>query len=77
MTRVVDLAAPLVPVLGVGDGTVEGEEAVPEVPGLGVPELGVGVPEAVDADGVGLAGVELAGVAGGVLGACVAGCREV
>jgi hypothetical protein len=71
VTSVVDL-----PVLGVGDGTDEGEDAVPEVPGLGVPELGVGVPEAVDAEDVGLAGVEPVGVAGGVLGECVAGRRE-
>jgi hypothetical protein len=77
VTSVVDLTAPLLPVLGVGDGTVEGEDAVPEVPGLGVPELGVGVPEAVDAEDVGLAGVDPVGVAGGVLGECVAGwCPE-
>ena len=40
----VDLAAALLPVLGVGDGTVEGEDAGPEVPGVGVPEAGVGDP---------------------------------
>lgn len=45
-----DLAAALLPVLGVGDGTVEGEDAVPELPGVGVPEVGVGVPEAGDAE---------------------------
>ncbi len=75
MTVVVDLAAPLLPVLGVGDGTVEGEDAVPEVPGLGVPELDVGVPAPVDAEDVGLAGVDPVGVACGVLGECVACCR--
>jgi hypothetical protein len=73
----VDLAAALLPVLGVGDGTVEGEDAVPELPGVGVPEVGVGVPEAVDAEDVGLAGVDLVGVADGVLDGCVCCCREV
>ena len=75
MTVVLDRAALLLPVLGVGDGTVEGEDAVPEVPGLGVPELGVGVPEVADAEDVGLAGVDPDGVAAGLDG-CVAGCRE-
>jgi hypothetical protein len=73
VTSVADLAAPLLPVLGVGDGTVDGEDAVPEVPGLGV-EVGVGVPEAADAEDVGLAGLDPVGVAGGVLGGCVAVC---
>jgi hypothetical protein len=76
VTVVVDLAAPLLPVLGVGDGTVEGEDAVPEVPGLGVPELDVGVPAPVDAEDVGLAGVDPVGVADGVLDGCVVGCEE-
>ena len=69
-----DLAAPLLPVLGVGDGSVEGEDAVPEVPGVGVPEVGVGVPEAGEAEDVGLAGVDPVGVADGVLVGCVV-CR--
>ncbi len=73
MTSVADLAAPLLPVLGVGDGTVDGEDAVPEVPGLGVEE-GVGVPEAVAAEDVGLAGVDPVGVADGVLDGCVVCC---
>ena len=74
-----DLAAPLLPVLGVGDGTVEGEDEVPEEPGVGVPEVGVGVPEAGDAEDVGLAGVDPVGVADGVLDGCVVFCccREV
>jgi hypothetical protein len=77
VTVVVDRAALLLPVLGVGDGTVEGEDAVPEVPGLGVPELGVGVPEVADAEDVGLAGVDPDGVDGGVLDGClVCCCRE-
>jgi hypothetical protein len=63
----VDLAAPLLPVLGVGDGTVEGEDAVPEVPGVGVPEVG-------DAEDVGLADVDPVGVADGVLDGCVVCC---
>ena len=68
------LAAPLLPVLGVGDGTVEGD-AEPDVPGVGVPEVGVGVPEAED---VGLADVDPVGVADGVLDGCVVCCcREV
>jgi hypothetical protein len=74
----VDRAAALLPVLGVGDGTVEGEDAVPELPGVGVPEVGVGVPEAGDAEDVGLAGVDPVGVADGVLDGCVVCCcREV
>ena len=68
------MTAALLPVLGVGDGTVEGEDAVPEVPGLGVPEVGVGVPEA---DDVGLAGVDPVGVADGVLDGCVVCCCRV
>lgn len=73
-----DLAAALLPVLGVGDGTVEGEDAVPELPGVGVPEDGVGVPEAGDAEDVGLADVDPVGVADGVLDGCVVCCcREV
>jgi len=76
VTSVVDLTALLLPVLGVGDGTVEGEDAVPEVPGLGVPELGVGVPE--DAEDVGLAVADPVGAADGVLdGGAVCRCREV
>ena len=66
------LAAPLLPVLGVGDGTVEGEDA-PEEPGVGVPEVGVGVPE-VEADDVGLGDVDPVGVADGVLDGCVVLC---
>jgi hypothetical protein len=69
-----DLAAPLLPVLGVGDGTVEGEDDVPEAPGVGVPEVGVGVPEVGDAEDVGLAGVDPVGVADGVLDGCVVCC---
>jgi hypothetical protein len=77
---VVDLAAPLLPVLGVGDGTVEGEDAVPDAPGVGVPEVGVGVPEVGDAEDVGLADVDPVGVDDGVLDGCVVCCccgREV
>jgi hypothetical protein len=74
VASVVDLAAPLLPVLGVGDGTVEGEDAVPEVPGVGVCEVGVGVPEVGDAEDVGLAGVDPVGVADGVLDGCVVCC---
>jgi hypothetical protein len=70
----VDRAAALLPVLGVGDGTVEGEDAVPEEPGVGVPEVGVGVPEADDAEDVGLADVDPVGVADGVLDGCVVSC---
>ena len=66
-----DLAAALLPVLGVGDGTVEGEDAGPELPGVGVPEVGVGVPEVDDAEDVGLADVDPVGVADGVLDGCV------
>jgi hypothetical protein len=69
-----DLAAPLLPVLGVGDGTVEGEDDVPEAPGVGVPEVGVGVPEADDAEDVGVADVDPVGVADGVLDGCVVCC---
>ena len=73
-----DLTAALLPVLGVGDGTVEGEDAVPEVPGVGVPEVGVGVPEDGDPEDVGLADVDPVGVADGVLDGCVVCCcREV
>jgi hypothetical protein len=68
------LAAPLLPALGVGVGTVEGEDAVPEAPEVGVPEVGVGVPEVCDADDVGLAGVDPVGVTDGVLDGCVV-CR--
>jgi hypothetical protein len=72
------LAAPLLPVLGVGDGTVEGEDDVPEEPGVGVPEVGVGATEVDDAEDVGLADVDPLGVADGVLDGCVTGCcREV
>ena len=71
----VDLAAPLLPVLGVGDGSVEGEDAVPEAPGVGVPEVGVGVPEVGEGEDVGLAGVDPVGVADGVLVGCVVCCR--
>ena len=70
MARLGVLAAPLLPVLGVGDGTVEGD-AEPDVPGVGVPEVGVGVPEAGD---VGLADVDPVGVADGVLDGCVVLC---
>jgi hypothetical protein len=60
-----DLAAPLLPVAGVvDDGTVAGEDAPAEV-------LGVGVPDDVTAEGVGLAGVDPVGVADGVLDGCV------
>ena len=69
-----DLSAAPLPVLGVGDGTVEGEDAGPEVPGDGVPEAGVGVPEVCDAEDVGLAGVDPVGVADGVLDECVVRC---
>jgi hypothetical protein len=69
-----DLAAPLLPVLGVGDGTVEGEDDVPEAPGVGVPEVGVGVPEVGDAEDVGLADVDPVGVDDGVLDGCVVCC---
>ena len=78
MACVVDLdwAAPLLPVEGVADGTEEGDVDPTEVLGLGVPEAGVGVPE-VDAEDVGLAGVEPVGVADGVLDGCVfCCCRE-
>jgi hypothetical protein len=67
------LAAPLLPVLGVGDGTVEGEDA-PEEPGVGVPEAGVGVPEVDGAGDVGLGDVDPLGVADGVLDGCVRCC---
>jgi hypothetical protein len=67
----VDLAAPVLPVLGVGDGTVEGD-AEPEVLGVGVPD--VGVPELGDAEDVGLADVDPVGVADGVLDGCVVLC---
>ena len=70
----VDLAAPLLPVLGVGDGTVEGEDDVPELPGVGVPEVGVGVPEVGDAEDVGLADVDPVGVVDGLLDGCVVCC---
>ena len=80
MACVVDLdwAAPLLPVDGVADGTEEGDVDPTEVLGVGVPEDGVGVPE-VDAEDVGLAGVEPVGVADGVLDGCVVccWCREV
>jgi hypothetical protein len=67
-------AAPLLPALGVGDGTVEGEDDVPEVPGVGVCEaVGVGVPED-GAEDVGLAGADPDGVADGVLDGCVRCC---
>jgi hypothetical protein len=53
-------------VLGVGDGTVEGEDAVPELPGVGVPD--------VDADeDVGVADVDPDGVADGVADGVLAG----
>ena len=52
--------APVLPVLGVAEGTVEGEAGVTEV-------LGVGVPDDDPAEGVGLAGVEPLGVADEVL----------
>jgi hypothetical protein len=68
------LAAPLLRVLGVGDGTVEGEDAAPEELGVGVPEVGVGVPELDDAEDVGLGDVDLLGVADGVLDGCVRCC---
>ena len=68
------LAAPLLPVLGVGDGTVEGDDDAPEEPGLGVPEVGVGVPELGDAEGVGLVDADPVGVADGVLDGCVVRC---
>ena len=74
MAGVVDLAGPLLPVLGVGDGTAEGVVDPAEV-------LGVGVPVGVPAVGVGLAGADPVGVADGVLDWCVVcrccGCREV
>ena len=68
------LAAPLLPVLGVGDGTVEGDDDAPEEPGLGVPEVGVGVPELGDDEGVGLVDADPVGVADGVLDGCVVRC---
>jgi hypothetical protein len=68
-----DLAAPVLPALGVGDGTLEGD-AEPEEPGVGVPEVGVGVPELGDAEDVGLADVDPVGVADGVLDGCVVRC---
>ena len=71
------LAAPLLPVLGVGDGTVEGEDAAPEELGVGVPEVGVGVPELDDAEDVGLGDVDPLGVADGVLDGCVRCCCRV
>ncbi len=64
----VDLAVPLLPVLGVGDGTPEGEADPVEV-------LGVGVPDDVPAVGVGLAGADPAGVAEGPLDGCVLALR--
>ena len=60
---VVDLAAPLLPVLGVADGSVEGEDGATEV-------LGVGVPDGVAAVGVGLAAVDPVGVLAGCVGFC-------
>ena len=50
------------------------------MPGVGVPEVGVGVPEDGDAEDVGLADVDPVGVADGVLLWCVVCrccCREV
>ena len=73
MTVVVDLAAPLLPVVGVvDDGSVEGEGGATDV-------LGVGVPEDVAAEGVGLAGVDPVGVADGELEGFVVGffCGEL
>ncbi|HEX9357203.1 MAG TPA: hypothetical protein VF933_25705 [Streptosporangiaceae bacterium] len=71
MAGAVDLAVPLLPVLGVGDGTAEGEG---EVDATEV--LGVGVPDDVPAEGVGLAGVDPAGVADGVLEGWVSAFRD-
>jgi hypothetical protein len=67
-----DWAAPLLPVVGVADGTAEGDVDPTEVLGVGVPE--VGVPEVGDAEDVGLAGVDPVGVADGVLDGCVVCC---
>jgi hypothetical protein len=73
-----DRAAPLLPVLGVADGTAEGDVDPTEVLGVGVPGVGVGDPEVGDAEDVGLAGVDPLGVADGVLdGWVVCCCREV
>ena len=64
MAGAVDPAVPLLPVLGVGDGTAEGEVDPVEV-------LGVGVPDVVPAEDVGLGGADVLGVAGGVLAGCL------
>jgi len=69
-----DWAAPLLPVLGVADGTAEGDVDPTDVLGVGVPEAGVGVPEVCDAEDVGPAGVEPVDLADGVLDGCVV-CR--
>ena len=57
--------------LGVGDGTVEGEDDPAEALGVGVPDV---VPVVGVAEDVGLAGVEPVGVADGVLDGCVVLC---
>ena len=63
-----DRAAPLLPVLGVADGTADGDDGATEAPG-------VGVPDDVPAEGVGLTGVDPVGVADGVLVGCVVAFR--
>jgi hypothetical protein len=63
---VVDLAAPPLPVVGVLDGSVDGEDGATEV-------LGVGAPDDVTPEGVGLAGVDPVGVADDLLDGCVVG----
>jgi hypothetical protein len=68
-----DWAAPLLPVDGVADGSEDGDVDPTEVLGVGVPEAGVGAPE-VDAEDVGLVGVDPVGVADGVLDGCVVLC---
>jgi hypothetical protein len=60
----VDLAAPLLLAVGVVDGSVDGEDGATEV-------LGVGVPDDVTAEGVGLGVVDPVGVADDELDGCV------
>ena len=62
---VVDRAAPLAPVLGVADGTVEGEADPTEVLGVGV------AADDVPPAGVGLTDADLVGVADGEPDGCV------
>ena len=68
MAVALDLDGPLLPVLGVGDGTVEGEDDPPEVPGVGVPDV-------VPAEDVGLAGVDPVGVADVEFDGCAGALR--